>query len=316
MSKADAVQNSRAIVDEIARRQIAVRTLPFEIQFSAEHRCNLRCIQCGATVERNHDIVPLMDRKLPVRALERFQKLAHARPVFEWLSLTGSGEPLLAPDFPAILALACGHHYSVAFNTNGTLWTRESAEMVVDRGVTEVLFSIDGACKETFERIRVNAKWEKVLDAVRMLVAVKQEKGKSKPKISFSSNFMRQNIEELPAIVDLAAELGATRVVANNTMVYEPSMQNEALVHHRDLAARMVREAMRRAAARGITLVNQLHDLADDVASGGDAAVAAVAPAATDARRSSWLSPRAWRSASCATTTAVFQHANASYQSS
>jgi hypothetical protein len=37
----------------------------------------------GATVERNRAIVPLMDRKLPVRALERFQKLAHARPVFK-----------------------------------------------------------------------------------------------------------------------------------------------------------------------------------------------------------------------------------------
>jgi MoaA/NifB/PqqE/SkfB family radical SAM enzyme len=286
MSKADAQENSRAIVDEISRRQVAVRTLPFEVQFSAEHRCNLRCIQCGATVERNHDIVPLMDRRLPIRALERFKKLASAQPVFEWLSLTGSGEPLIAPDFPAILELACGHHYTVAFNTNGTLWTREIAERVVDLGVTEVLFSIDGGCKETFERIRVNAKWEKVLDAVRMLVAVRREKGRSKPKIAFSSNFMRQNIEELPAIVDLAAELGAVKVVANNTMVYEPSMQHEALVHHRELAARMIREAMRRATARGITLVNQLHDLDDDVADGvapgREGEATAVAPAAAE----------------------------------
>lgn len=61
-------RNKTAVTAEIAARRTQVATWPFEIQFSAEHRCNLRCVQCGSTIQRNHGIVPLMDRKLPVRA--------------------------------------------------------------------------------------------------------------------------------------------------------------------------------------------------------------------------------------------------------
>ncbi len=39
---------------------------------------------------------------------------------------------------------------------------------------------------------------EKVLDAVRMLVATKARKGAKRPRVTFSSNLMRMSIEELP----------------------------------------------------------------------------------------------------------------------
>lgn len=259
-------RNQAAVAAEIAARRVHVETYPFEIQFSAEHRCNLRCIQCGSTVNRNHGIVPLMDRRLPVRALERFRKLDPILPSVEWLSLTGSGEALIAPDLPAILAHAAEHDCAIAFNTNGTLWTQERADLVVDLGVDEIRFSIDAASKAVFERIRVNAKFEKVCDAVRMLVATKFRKGADRPHVTFSANLMRMSIEELPAIVELAAELGATTVYANNTIIYEPAMAQEALVHHPDLTTRMVQQAMARAVALGVKFVNNLVEVTGEVA--------------------------------------------------
>lgn len=270
-------RNKAAVTAEVAARKVEVATFPFEIQFSSEHRCNLRCIQCGSTINRNHGIVPLMDRKLPVRAYERFRKLDAALPSFEWLSLTGSGETLISPDLPAILAHARQSDCAIAFNTNGTLWTQERADMVVDVGVDEIRFSIDGATKATFEKIRVNAKFEKVCDAVRMLVATKQRKGSKRPKVSFSSNLMRMSIEELPGIVELAAALGATTVYANNTILYEQAMQDEALVRHPEITVRMVREAIARAEALGIEFVNNLAEVT------GEVAVPAASPAASPA---------------------------------
>lgn len=269
-------RNKAAVTAEIAARKTEVATWPFEIQFSPEHRCNLRCIQCGSTINRNHGIVPLMDRKLPVRAYERFRKLDAALPSLEWLSLTGSGEPLISPDLPAILAHARTSGCAIAFNTNGTLWTQERADMVVDLGVDEIRFSIDGATRETFERIRVNAKFDKVCDAVRMLVATKARKGAKRPRVTFSSNLMRMSIEELPAIVDLAAALGAETVYANNTIIYESAMEQEALVHHGELTKRMVQAALTRAAELGIGFVNNLAEVTGDVA----AAPLGAAPAA------------------------------------
>jgi hypothetical protein len=74
---------------------------------------------------------------------------------------------------------------------------------------------------------------------------------------------MRMSIEELPAIVELAAELGATTVYANNTIIYEPAMAQEALVHHPALTTRMVQQAMARAVALGVKFVNNLVEVTD-----------------------------------------------------
>lgn len=153
--------------------------------------------------------------------------------------------------------------------------------MVVDLGVDEIRFSIDGATAATFERIRVNAKFDKVCAAVRMLVAAKQQKGAQRPRVSFSSNLMHSNLDELPAIVDLAADLGAVSVVANNTIVYEPSMAHESLAHHGERTQRVVQAAMARAAARGVEFVNNLTDVGGDAALPMSASASATAAAAT-----------------------------------
>lgn len=265
------LQNRSTVIREISERRDTVVTYPFEIQFSGEHRCNLRCVQCGATVERNSGIEPLMDQRLPQRSLERFRKIAVGLPYWEWLSLTGSGETLINPELPQILEMLAGPRESrVAFNTNGTLWTEERAEMVVKAGVDEIRFSMDGATKETFERIRVNARFEKVLEAVRTLVRVRDQLGATRPKVSFSCNFMRQNIEELPLLIELAHDLGATRVMANNTIIFDPAMADEALVRHVPLTRRMAQQAARRAEELGIEFVSHLVDVEVAGDRGGD----------------------------------------------
>lgn len=254
--------NEAKVRQQIADRAVRVDSYPYEIQFSGEHRCNLRCIQCGATIERNQGAVPLMDQRLPQRSLERFLKLRPQIPYWQWLSLTGSGETLINPQLPEILAVLSEteHECSVAFNTNGTLWTREKAEMVVRAGVSEIRFSMDGATRETFEAIRVNAKFDRVLDSIRTLRAVRDELSATTPKITFSCNFMRRNIEELPLLVELAHELGAVEVIANNTILYDPAMADDALSRHGELVRRMLLEAGARAARHGVRLVNHLQD--------------------------------------------------------
>ncbi|MBL8751329.1 MAG: radical SAM protein [Planctomycetes bacterium] len=257
------VLNQHLVLKEILEGRVVVASHPFEIQFSAEHRCNLRCIQCNATIERDHGLVPLMDRKLPQRALERFRKLLPMVPEWQWLSLTGSGEPLLSPDLPAILALLRDQPCHVVINTNGTLMTRRNAEMLVDNRLTALHFSMDGGTKETFERVRAGAKWERVLEGIRTLNAVKVEKGSSLPKVGFSCNFMRDTVDELPQLIDLAADLGVPHVVAHNTVIFDAALADQALMHHPERTRNAVLEATRRARARGVCFDNHVFDLGD-----------------------------------------------------
>ena len=265
MTSAETKQSNQSLIrDEVEQGVVDVRTFPYEIQFSPEHRCNLRCVQCYATVVRNDGGVPLMDVKLPPNTLERFQKLEPFADHWECISLTGSGEPLLSPAFPGILEILERHDCWVSFNTHGLLVDRKRARMLVENGVDEIRFSMDGATKETFEKIRVNAKWDAFVRAIDTLNEVKRELGSSKPMLVFSSNFMRQNIEELPALIDFAAERGAIRVMAHNTIIYDPKMEQQALVHYPNLVRRMFMEARERAERLGIELENHLCDVRFD----------------------------------------------------
>lgn len=163
--------NQQQIESEIDEGIVEVATVPYDVQFSSEHRCNLRCVMCWATVARNAGVVPLMDQRLPNNTLERFKKLEPYLPSFRMLSLTGSGEPLLSPALPDILTRVAPHReVRTTFTTHGQLIDLAKARMLVASGLWAITVSADGVRKETHERIRVHSKWEKFLRAVNSLI--------------------------------------------------------------------------------------------------------------------------------------------------
>lgn len=249
-------RNKLLIETEIDSGVVEVASVPYEIQFSPEHRCNLRCVMCWSTVARNSGVVPLMDRKLPNDTFARFKKLEPWIPLWDWVSLTGSGEPLLSPALGDILQLLKPHHVFVTFNTHGLFIDRTKARMFVETGVDQVTISIDASTKDTYEKIRVNGKWEKLLEAIDALNSAKREMGSDRPQLRLTGNFMRQNLDDLPGLIDFAAAHGATSVLADCTQIYDPSMQQEALIYHPELTRTVVVETIRRARRRNIEFLN------------------------------------------------------------
>ena len=253
------VANRRAIEAEIDAGVVEVKTVPNDIQFSTEHRCNLRCVMCYSTVVRNQGGVPLMDERLPDNVLGRFEKLQPSIPYFRSLALSGSGEPLLSPAMPAILDIVADHRWlPTTFTTHLQVLNRAKAEKIVKSGVHAITVSVDGACKETYERIRVHSQWEKLLRAIDLLNAVKREFAIDKPAICFAANCMRQNIEELPDLIEFAHAHGGVKVLATNTIIYDVAMEDQALVHYPELTRKMVVEAIRRARRLGIEFDNRV----------------------------------------------------------
>jgi radical SAM protein with 4Fe4S-binding SPASM domain len=141
-------------------------------------------------------------------SVERFRLLLDQLPDLEEVTLQGLGEPLLAPDFFAMVEEAVNRGVRVGFNTNGTVLTRARSERLVGLGVDWLHVSIDGATPETFGAIRRGARLERVLANLRMLVAVKSRLGRSKPRVQLNTVLMRRNLAELPALVELAADVG------------------------------------------------------------------------------------------------------------
>ncbi len=219
--------NRRLVKREMARGAVRLRSQPFDIYFNPENRCNLHCVMCRNTAERQNGRPAGPWDRTPVPALRRLKKLAKSLPRWDIVRFTASGETLLCPDlFPLIdRAKRCGVH--VAFATNGQLIDRAMALRLVRSGMDDLVFSVDAGCAKTYERVRAGASWEKLLQGIAEVNRGRAETASGTPRLIFSGNFARYNIEELPDFVDLAARHGASTVYIFKTLFFDPSMKGE-----------------------------------------------------------------------------------------
>jgi radical SAM protein with 4Fe4S-binding SPASM domain len=79
----------------------------------------------------------------------------------------------------------------------------------VRSGLAEMHVSIDAASAAAYEAVRVRARFDKVLRNLRRLVTAKRRLGAQHPRIKLVCVLMRTNLDELPALVRLAAAEGA-----------------------------------------------------------------------------------------------------------
>jgi len=117
----------------LARKRSAY---PEEIQIEVTNACNLQCAMCPHT----HGTVPQRDFPLPL-----FENLVQTNPAPKRLVLTGWGEPLLHPNFFAIIALSNQHwpDTAVRFTTNGILLDEKRREQIKELQVEAVTVSVD-----------------------------------------------------------------------------------------------------------------------------------------------------------------------------
>jgi radical SAM protein with 4Fe4S-binding SPASM domain len=86
---------------------------------------------------------------------------------------------------------------NLVLNTNGTRFTEEVAEWVIESGLDLVMFSLDGFSAEVFERIRVGAHRDEVFANVERLLAIKARRGAKTPRVEVQFSMMDQNEHEV-----------------------------------------------------------------------------------------------------------------------
>src|SRR5512138_934730 len=170
-----------------------VPALPRFAQIEPIGRCNLACRMCGVH-DRGDEVGSL--------SLQRLRELLDAMPQLEQLHLQGLGEPMLHPDFFAMVELAASRGLRVSANTNLTLLTEARAERCVRCGLAALSVSIDGASAPVYEAIRRKASFAKVLRNLRRLTLARDRAG-SALAIRGVMVLMRGNLHELPALVRL-----------------------------------------------------------------------------------------------------------------
>ncbi|HYD63716.1 MAG TPA: radical SAM protein [Noviherbaspirillum sp.] len=182
--------------------------LPEYVQIEPVGQCNLRCRMCP--IQFRGDGGPGQPRAY--MDVEVFRRLVDQFPAMTELQLQGLGEPLLHLHFFDMVRYAAERGIRVSTNTNLTVLSEQRAEECVRSGLHTMHISLDGATAETYQAIRLRARFERVLRNLRRLTQAKIRLESELPHLRLVAVVMRENLEELPGLVKLAYDEGIRTV--------------------------------------------------------------------------------------------------------
>ena len=94
--------------------------------------------------------------------------------------------------------------------------------------------SLDGAKAETNNSIRINSDLDFIVKELKDIVRIKKEKKLNYPYMNFVMTMFDRNIEELPDLVKLAAEIGLDEVKGVYLTVFSQNLLEETLYNKKD----------------------------------------------------------------------------------
>ena len=192
---------------------------PRRLVFEMTNACNLSCLACARNAR---DFNPTL---FDPAWRDFFQPVLH---LAEEVTLMGWGEPTLHPDFTGFLAWAKNNGLRKYFCTNG-LKLNELFKTIFETETDIIAVSLDGATAATNDRLRRGADFTKVVGSLKKLTTEKRRRNLSWPWINFVFTAMNSNLDEFPALVDLAAELGLEEVKLVYFTAFEKAMLPESL---------------------------------------------------------------------------------------
>jgi len=172
--------------------------LPRVIAWETTRRCALRCKHCRGSA-RDEDYRGELSTAECLKVIDSIA--AFAKPI---LILTG-GEPMVREDIYTLARRATDVGMRVVMAPCGHLITPETAQQLKDAGVMAISISIDGATPEAHDAFRgVPGAYARTIEGLQHAIAA---------GIPFQVNttVTRDNVEDLPAIHDLAVSLGASK---------------------------------------------------------------------------------------------------------
>jgi len=95
-----------------------------------------------------------------------------------------NGEPLLYPYLLDVISYAKKREHKVHLISNGSLFTNDMCERLINANVDQIAFSMDGYDKETFEANRIGLSWEKTLSNVKNFLKI--NRGRVRPVLALT----------------------------------------------------------------------------------------------------------------------------------
>jgi hypothetical protein len=169
--------------EPVPQQPLQLDILP-RIFFEPTVLCNLSCFK--AVCARQSGIIDTRQRKyFPV---DEFQSmLAHVGPGLIRLDFFNYGEPFLHPQALEMIEYTKKNypHIYLYTSTNGLMLDQEKISRLVQAGLDEITFSVDGADQRTYARYRQGGNFDKLLKNMAATVREKKKLGREVPCINW-----------------------------------------------------------------------------------------------------------------------------------
>ncbi len=172
------------------------------------NRCNLRCRMCGFSDPR---VAGLRGHDMPMWLFRRV--VDEVFPHAHYVALSCLAEPFMTRDITQRLdLLKFQTGLEIEIISNGTLLTPERIGSMIENRISRIGISIDGASRDVYEKIRVGAKFDRVIGNIRLLNEMKAASGSRLPALRFLHVISEANVDHFGAFLEMAEELGVDSV--------------------------------------------------------------------------------------------------------
>ena len=143
------------------------------LQIEPTSMCNFRCIMCYQSDKsfsnKSHGYMSNMSLDLYKKIIDEVQGKVEA------ITLASRGEPTLNKDFAKMLEYSNKKFLAFKINTNASMLNEKLIHSILSNNIQSIVFSVDAAEKETYEKIRVNGKFEKIIKNLELFSKIRRE---------------------------------------------------------------------------------------------------------------------------------------------
>ncbi len=143
------------------------------IQIEPASVCNYRCIMC---YQVDKSFSNKSSGHMGYMSLDAYKNIIdQIEGNVDAVTLASRGEPLLNKDISKMIEYSSGKFLGFKINTNASLLTEKMSHTILDNLENgTIVFSVDAAEKELYEKIRVNGSFEKVLKNIARFKEIKE----------------------------------------------------------------------------------------------------------------------------------------------
>jgi MoaA/NifB/PqqE/SkfB family radical SAM enzyme len=184
------LRNRISIAASYFRRQTVLSGGPIEITIESTAKCNLYCPMCPRHVYAFDS--ESMDFELYRRIV------ADCKDYVEFIWPYGIGEPMLHPAIFEMIRVTREAGIRTGLSTNATLLEGRRQDQLLDSGLDYLILAFDGATKETYEKYRFGAVFEKTRENILEFLEKKRAR-RSRIHAVLQMVLLKENAKEIEA---------------------------------------------------------------------------------------------------------------------